>query len=121
MTLRAIVERLGLEILTGGGGLDKKITGGYASDLLSDVMAHGGKGCLWITLQTHQNIVAVATLKELGAIVLVNGRRPDPDTIAKAEEEQVPLLATTLPAFEVAGLLYQAGIRGCRDAANVQS
>jgi hypothetical protein len=121
MKLRDIVEKLGMEILTNQGYLDMEISGGYASDLLSDVMAHGAKGSLWVTLQTHQNIVAVATLKELAAIVLVNGRRPDADTLTKAEEEGVSILTTARSAFEVAGLLYQAGVRGCSDAANVKS
>ncbi len=119
MKLGEIVEMLGLEMLTEKEGLESEITGAYASDLLSDVMAHGAKGSLWVTLQTHQNIVAVATLKELGGIILVNGRRPDVETMARAQQEKVPILTTRLPAFEVAGRLYQAGLRGCSNAADV--
>jgi predicted transcriptional regulator len=109
-----LAERLGLEPLTGEVGLDRQVTGGYASDLLSDVMAHGEAGDLWVTLQTHRNIIAVATLKELAAVVLVNGRTPDPDTLEAAHREKLPLLRTALPAFELAGRLYQTGIRGTR-------
>jgi serine kinase of HPr protein (carbohydrate metabolism regulator) len=112
MTVRDVVETLGLAILADGGGLERQITGGYASDLLSDVMAHSKAGCLWVTLQTHSNIVAVATLKELAAIVLVNGRIPDPETLAKAREERVAVLSSPLSAFELVGRLYQMGIRG---------
>lgn len=119
MKLAEIVERLELEILTGHEYLDREITGGYASDLLSDVMAHGAKGDLWVTLQTHQNIIAVASLKELGGIVLVNGRSPEAETAAKAAQEKVPLLRTPLPAFEVVGRLYQTGLRGSSDVENV--
>jgi predicted transcriptional regulator len=121
MRLGEIVKMLGLEILTDKEGLEEEIAGGYASDLLSDVMAHSAKGSLWVTLQTHQNIVAVAALKELGGIVLVNGRRPDAEAMAKAHQEKVAILTTPLAAFEVAGQLYQAGLRGCRNAADVQS
>jgi len=121
MRLGEIVKMLGLEILTAQEGLEKEITGGYSSDLLSDVMAHSAKGGLWITLQTHQNIVAVASLKELGGIVLVNGRRPDAEAMVKAQQEKVPILTTPLPAFEVVGRLYQTGLRGCSHAADVQS
>ena len=59
--------------------------------------------------QVHVNIVAVAVLKELAAIIIVNGRRPAEDTVRKAIEEQVPILSSTLPAFEVIGKLYFLG------------
>jgi predicted transcriptional regulator len=112
MTVRELVQALGLEVLTPPSGLDQEITGGYVSDLLSDVIAHAKAGHVWITLQTHRNIIAVATLKELAAIALVAGRTPDSETLAKAREEDVPVLASRLPAFELAGRLYQLGVRG---------
>jgi hypothetical protein len=112
MTIRDIAGRLELEILAQHDGLDNEVTGGYASDLLSDVIAHGKTGNLWITLQTHRNIVAVAALKELAAVVLVNGRTPDPETLEKAREEKVILLGSQLSVFELVGKLYQIGIRG---------
>jgi predicted transcriptional regulator len=112
MTIREVVDSSQLEILAQHDGLDKEITGGYASDLLSDVIAYSQAGNLWITLQTHRNIIAVATLKELAAVVLVNGRTPDPETLEKAREEKVILLGSRLPAFELVGRLYQMGIRG---------
>ena len=112
MTIREVVDSSQLEILAQHDGLDKEITGGYASDLLSDVIAHSRTGNLWITMQTHRNIVAVATLKELAAVVLVNGRTPEPETLEKAREEKVILLGSRLPAFELVGRLYQMGIRG---------
>ena len=112
MTVRDMLEPLELEALTGAEGLDREITGGYASDLLSDVMAHGQAGNVWVTLQSHRNIIAVATLKELAAVVLVNGRTADPETLAAAGQEQMPVLSCRLPAFELIGRLYQMGIRG---------
>jgi serine kinase of HPr protein (carbohydrate metabolism regulator) len=112
MTIREVVDSSQLEILAQHNGLDKEITGGYASDLLSDVIAHSKAGYLWITMQTHRNIIAVATLKDLAAVVLVNGRAPDPETLEKAREERVVLLGSRLPAFELVGKLYQMGIRG---------
>jgi len=112
MTVRDVVDTLGFEVLTENEGLEREITGGYASDLLSDVMAHSKAGNLWVTLQTHRNIIAIAALKELAAIVLVNGRTPDTETLQKAREEKVLVLASPLSAFELAGRLYQMGIRG---------
>jgi len=112
MTIQEVVDKSQLEILAQHDGLEKEVTGGYASDLLSDVIANSRAGNLWVTLQTHRNIVAVATLKELAAIILVNGRAPDPETLEKAQEEKVILLGTRLPAFELIGRLYALGIRG---------
>lgn len=110
MKLKDIVESLSLSVITGKGLLDREIRGGYCSDLLSDVLANAKKGNVWITLQVHQNIIAVCSMKELSGIILVNNRMPDADTLKKAEEENVPILVSSLPAFELAGRLYQLGI-----------
>lgn len=112
MNLDELVDRLDLKIHTGGKDLARTIGGGYASDLLSDVIAHGRKDDLWVTLQIHPNIVAVAVLKELAAILLVNGREPSAETIERAEKERIPLLGSPLSAFECVGRLYGLGIQG---------
>jgi hypothetical protein len=93
-----------------------EVGGGYASDLLSDVMANSREGDLWVTLQKHVNIVAVAQLNNLAGIVLVNGREPELPTIERAEAEGIPIVTTALQAFEVAGILYQLGVRGRRES-----
>jgi hypothetical protein len=114
MTLQEVVEKLGMKPASALSRLSRDCTGGYVSDLLSDVMANAKAGDVWITLQIHQNIVAVASLKELAAIVIIGGRQPEKQTLAKAEEEGVPILLTDLPAFEIVGRLYQMGISGRR-------
>ncbi len=92
----------------------REVHGGYASDLLSDVMGNAREGDLWITLQKHVNIVAVAQLKGIAAIVLVDGRRPDADTAERAAAEHIPIVSTDFEAFEAAGVLHENGIRGRR-------
>ncbi|MFZ5639887.1 MAG: DRTGG domain-containing protein [Bacillota bacterium] len=106
MNVRDVLAALQAEAKSGSEKLDNAVTGAYCSDLLSDVMANAKKGDLWITLQTHQNIVAVASLAELAGIVITRGAQPDPDTIAKAEKENIPVLTSPLPSFEAAGKLY---------------
>jgi predicted transcriptional regulator len=113
--VREVQQLLKMEIAAGEKGLDREITGGYCGDLLSDVMARAALGCIWLTVQSHQNVVAVGVLKELAAIVLVNGRRPDEDARAKADEEGVPILVSSLSAFDLAGRLYEIGIGRVRD------
>ena len=87
MTVFDIFKTFGLSVRAGKDGLYEEVTGGVASDLLSDVIAHSRKGNIWITIQTHPNIVAVAAMKELAGIILTGEREPDTDTIKKAEEE----------------------------------
>lgn len=115
MKLSEIVETLELDVKASEDALDREIDSGYASDLLSDVIANAEPGDIWVTLQIHQNIVAVAVMKALGAIVLVSGRQPEAAAIEKAEREVVPLLVSDLPAFEVVGRLYDMGITGTQD------
>lgn len=112
MTLQELATRLELKVLSAGTPLDRPVCGGYASDLLSDVIGRAGKDSLWLTMQVHPNIVAVAVLKELAGIVLVGSRAPAAETLAQAEREKVPVLGTSLSTFELAGRLYGMGIRG---------
>jgi hypothetical protein len=112
MKLSRIIEKLELEIRTGANRLDVDVTRGYASDLMSDVMANAKEGDLWVTLQIHQNIVAVAVMKSLAGIVLVNGREPETETIRKARAEEIPIMISTMPAFELVGKLFELGISG---------
>lgn len=110
MKLREIVETAGLTVHTGADGLDHEVTGGYVSDLLSDVVANSRRGDVWVTLQTHENTVAVAGLRDLAGIVLVGGRQPDDETIRRAEQEGIPILTTPWRTFEVVGHLAKAGV-----------
>ena len=112
MKLRDIIKTCGCNLKTSTENLDREVTGGYSSDLLSDVMANAKDGNLWITLQTHNNIVAVAVLKNLTGIILVNDREPDAGTLAKANEEDIPIFTTASSTFEIVGKLYELGIKG---------
>ncbi len=112
--LSDIVKSYDLKVECSKNSLDREIKGGYVSDLLSDVMAHSKKGDIWITLQGHPNIVAVAMLKELTGIIIVNGREPEQETIKKAEAEGLPIMISELPTFELVGKLYESGVSGLR-------
>jgi hypothetical protein len=117
VTVAEAAERIQGTVVAGAADASAKdVCGGYASDLLSDTMGNSRKGDLWVTMQKHVNIVAVAQLKSLAGIVLVNGRRPEEDAVAKAEAEHIPIISTELPAFDVVGILYGQGVRGRRQA-----
>lgn len=111
MNVEQLAAQLGAEVVCGGAqAASREILGGYASDLLSDVMANSREGDLWVTLQRHVNVVAVAQLKGLAGILLVNGRRPEPAAAERADVEGIPIVTTGLPAFEVIGRLCGMGI-----------
>lgn len=112
MTLQEIIDSLDLQLLTTKKDFSQITpSAGYASDLLSCVMAGAKRKGLWITLQAHVNIVAVAALLEISAIIITEGAAPDQETIARANEEGVTLLSTDKPTFYIAGKLWETGLR----------
>lgn len=107
MTVKELIEKMNLTVFCGEENLNTEIKGGYVSDLLSDVMGFAQEGNVWVTLQTHKNVIAIASLKELACVVLVKGNQPDEDMLEQAKEEEIPVLGTTEQTFEVAGKIYQ--------------
>ncbi len=106
MKVQELVDKLGLKVLSGANGLDREIDGCYISDLLSDVMGNAMEGNIWITLQTHKNVMAVASLKELACVILVKDLVPNAETIEQSNDDGLPVLQTSLPTYEIAGLVY---------------
>ncbi len=106
MTVQQLSEQLGLTVFGGNEGLANEITGGYTSDLLSDVMGFAAAGNVWITLQTHKNVMAIASLRELAAIILVKDFTPDADTLEQANDEGIPILGSKEQAFELSAKIY---------------
>jgi hypothetical protein len=112
MNLQELIDQLNLTVLTEPrdfAGVTP--TGGYSSDLLSCVMAGARRGNVWITLQAHLNIVAVAALNEVAAIIITENAQPDAASIGKANQQGVILLSTPQPTYEVSGRLWELGIR----------
>ena len=112
MTLEELSRKLSLDVRTATGKLGTEVTGGYAADLLSCAMAKGREGNVWVTLQSHPNVVAVASLLNLAGVIVTEGMIPDAATLEKAEEEGIPILTTELTTFTVVGRLFELGVRG---------
>jgi hypothetical protein len=106
MRLAEIIERLSLSVLSPASDIDSDVTGGYCGDLLSHVLATASQGDLWITIQHHTNVVAVAQVAGIAAILIVDGRLPSEETLARAKDGEVLLLGTTESAFAIAGRLH---------------
>lgn len=107
MLVSDLVKALDLTVFSGAEGLNRPVEGGYVSDLLSDVMGFGDAGDVWVTLQNHKNVMAIASLKDMAAIVLVKGIKPEEDTMEQSEEEQIPILGTDKTTFEIVGQIYE--------------
>ncbi len=93
------------------GGAGKEVTNGYASDLLSDVLANAKSGTIWVTNQKHQNVIGVAVMLDLAGVVVAGGVEPDENTLEKARDESVPLYTTSESLFDLVGKLYELGLR----------
>ena len=115
MKLRQIVEKFRLKVVCNADNLDVEVNNGYVSDLLSDVLANSEENDLWITLQIHPNIVAIASMKGLSGIVIINGREPEEETVRKAQEKGVAIMVSQMTAFELSGRLYALGLSGTKN------
>ena len=112
MTLQDIIQQLDLTVLTQRRDFSEVAPGsGYASDLLSCVMAGAKRKSVWVTLQAHANIVAVAALLDLSAVIITEGAMPDPQSIVKANDEGIVLLSTQKPTYEIVGKLWEMGLK----------
>ncbi len=111
MTIRDIQEALSLSIVCAHPALDRDITGGYASDMLSCVMAGAREGNIWVTLLTHLNVIAVAVLLDIPAIIVTEGAPLASEAIGKAEEEGIVVLQSAEDTYTVVGKLYELGIK----------
>ena len=112
MTVQEMLQQVELEVKSASDHLDAEVTGGYSGDLISAMMANAKQDNVWVTWHVHPNIVAAAVIVKLAAIILVSGRQPEQETIQKAQQENIPILVSKLPAFEVVGKLYGIGIPG---------
>lgn len=110
MTVSELMIALSAENQTEGANLDMEISCGYACDLLSWVMAHGKQGMAWTTVQSHANVTAVAVLMEMACVILAEGVQPEEPMLKKAVDEGLPVLCTSLTAYEICGIMNRAGI-----------
>jgi hypothetical protein len=115
MTVGDLARLLSLEILTDDVNLDRKVRTGYVSDLLSDVIAHAPEDAVWITVQRHINILGVAKLKDISAIVIPRNLQLEKDVLEKARNEKIAILRDHRSAFEIAGIIYNVLQKGRDD------
>jgi predicted transcriptional regulator len=107
MTLSEVIDGLSLERLTDLQDAEAEVSGGYCGDLLSHVLSKAQPGELWVTIQHHANVIAVAQVAGLSGVIIADGKRPDDAMLARAREQGVVLLSTSRSTFEIAGQLHR--------------
>lgn len=110
MNAKSLSELIEARILTKTADTEREISSGYTCDLLSWVMAHGREGMAWITVQTHMNVIAVATLHDMACVIIPEGIKVEDDVIEKADEEGIVILASALTAYEISGRMHAQGV-----------
>lgn len=110
MKVSELMNLLDAKCVNEGANLDAEISCGYSCDLLSWVLAHGKQGMGWCTVQTHVNVIAVSVLMEMACVILVEGVELEEASLKKAIDEGMPVLTTAKTAYEVCGIMNQAGI-----------
>ncbi len=115
ITLRRISEILGGEIVCGEEKADHKVSRACGCDLMSDVLAFTRPGSVLLTGLTNPQVIRTAEMLDLKAIVFVRNKRPDPNMISMAKSLGLVLILSPYPLYESCGLLYKAGLAGCRD------
>lgn len=105
MNIKSLIKDLSLKIYS--EGKKESFSTGYTCDLLSVVLANAPKDSIWITVQRHINIIAVATLREMSGIIIAHGFEPGEDVIKKANEEGIYLLGSDLDSFTLSGEIYR--------------
>jgi predicted transcriptional regulator len=111
MNLGEIMGILDALVLTHRVDMSRDIGRAYCADLMSDVLAFSITQSLLITGLTNAQVVRTADVADIRAIVFVQNKRPDIQTIAMAESKDIPLLATSLSMFDTCGRLYEKGLR----------
>lgn len=113
MKLKEIADALNLQLLTkdlSDDALYTEVEGGYVSDLLSNTMGQAQGGMLWVTMQGHQNVAAVATLLGLAGVIVAGDAPVADDMLHKASVSDVAVFSTKLSAYDVVGKLYTMGV-----------
>lgn len=84
---------------------------GYSCDLLSEVIGRAKADSIWITVHTNLNVLAVATMIDIPAVVISEGHNVDDDFVSRAKKEGISVFRTDEDSYTVAGKLYEIGVK----------
>lgn len=108
MTVEELVDKTGWKALTDIPEI--AVTSAYVCDLLSWAMAHTQSGTVWITVQSHVNVVAVASLTGCACVVVPEGIDVSEETLAAARDKNVCILSAPRTSYGAAMALHSLGV-----------
>ena len=114
MTIREIAEILDARWLCCEDGEDQEVRFAFASDMMSDVLAHVTEDTMLLTGLINSQSVRTAEMLDVPCLVFVRGKLPHQDALQRAELIGLPMLVTTCSMYEACGRLYAAGLSACQ-------
>jgi len=112
MKIQDIAKVLNAEILTDFNSEDRNIKCGFASDLMSDVLAFANSESLLITGLNNAQVIRTAEMMDMDTVLFVRGKKPCKEVLKLAMENSVTVLATDYTMFKTCGLLALNGMKG---------
>ncbi len=108
MTVGKLLEETGWKVLS--GTTDAEISSAYVCDLLSWVMAHAHEGAAWVTVQSHLNVIAIASLLNLACVIIPEDIEIPEGTLSVARDKGVCVLSAPCTAYGAAMVLHRLGV-----------
>ncbi len=112
MKIKEIAEILNADILTNFSSEDTDIKYGFASDLMSDVLAYANSESMLVTGLNNAQVIRTAEMMDMATVLFVRGKRPCKEILELARENSVTVLATNYTMFKTCGLLVLNGMKG---------
>ncbi len=106
MKLSELAAELPVKALTGEPVKDTELSTVYTCDLLSRVMSMSEKDCVWITVLTHLNVVAVAQLADIACVIIPEDIPVPEATVEKAKEEGITVFSSSMSTYELCWRLH---------------
>lgn len=110
MNIQELTQIVEGNLITNTIDLRRKAKGAFAADLMSDVLASIQPDAVLITGLCNPQVVRTAHMSDVAAIILVRGKNAPEETIALANEEEIPIISTPFGMYEACVRLHQAGL-----------
>lgn len=112
MKINEIASILNAEIVTNFSEENTDIKYGFASDLMSDVLAYATDDSLLITGLNNPQVIRTAEMMDISTVLFVRGKKPGKEIIDLAMENKLTIIATDYTMFKTCGLLVINGMKG---------
>ena len=112
MTINAIKDLLGAEVLCGNESLGKDVHSACGSDMMSDVLAYVKDQAVLLTGLVNAQVIRTAEMMDMLCIVFVRSKKPSQDMLELAKESGIAVMTTPLRMYDACGILYSNGLTG---------